>query len=74
MKSEIIQNENSITAKYPCLRQHIQEDGSLIIVLFTNLITGTVVHSEGGNPGQFYDNWNPLDFTSFTGKIVLQND
>jgi hypothetical protein len=74
MKSEIFQNENSKSIRYPCLRQRIDAEGTITVVLFINLFNGTVVYSNEDALGYIGNGWNPQEFTPFTGQVILNND
>lgn len=59
-------------AEYPCLMAS-KYSGS--VALFTARDTGTMVHVVGTmhRLGEYSDDWDVESFTSYTGKVTLEN-
>ena len=75
MKSDIKENVNNNTTKYPCLKQVVNEWG-MCVILFTENSEGIVVYTstENWSIGEHHDTWDEDEFTSFDGTITLAND
>ena len=70
MKS--IKNERATEEEdeYPCL----MTDRNGLVILFTHQYVGTVVSAQGcNNLGEFCENWDSEDFTTYHGTITLEN-
>lgn len=72
MKIEVIKKDSESELQFPCLM--IAEEPR-IIVLFTCLKKGTVVvRNNYWDVGHYSENWTMSQFSSFKGKITLENE
>lgn len=72
MKIEVKEKESQL--KFPCL---MKSDGLIILATETKdgSITGTVINGKGVHCIGEYDNdWDADEFTSFHGTVTLSND
>ena len=77
MKSTLINKEEKAKEiKYPCLMVTNWDDGSKMVVLFSEESVGTVVFStyKGWKLGERADSFYMAYFEPFNGTIQLTND
>lgn len=66
MKTTTIKKINN----YPKLKK----DNNNNIILFSNKSTGVVIHSNGEYKVGFHcSDWNPSDFKTYFGAVILEN-
>ena len=77
MRSTLINKEEKAREiKYPCLMVTNRDDGSKMVVLFSEKSVGTVVYHtyKYWNLGDHNDSFNMAYFEPFDGTIELTND